>query len=171
MVVRWKKTPDGVVLAVVRDDGSTAVQRTRHGGFFGVHDLLHYAVETTLGFDEAFFGMLAAGRGFDGVEAGLSTQALWAEQLVGVLTLWLRDGAWADADLAEAWAAEVNQSLAATFQRSGLPTLVVSSGDLARIGRLHAELAARWAGVKVGEHFELEFGLGGLDRHSRTRRR
>jgi hypothetical protein len=31
VVVRWKKTPDGVVLAVVRDDGSTAVELAAAG--------------------------------------------------------------------------------------------------------------------------------------------
>jgi hypothetical protein len=65
MIIRMKKTGEGVVLACLRDGGQPEVQRTGHGGFFALHDLLHYSVETTLGFGEGFFGLMASGWSFD----------------------------------------------------------------------------------------------------------
>ena len=65
MIIRMKKTGEGVVLACLRDGGEPEIQRTGHGGFFALHDLLHYSVETTLGFDEGFFGLMASGWSFD----------------------------------------------------------------------------------------------------------
>ena len=48
MLIRLKKVRDGVVLSCIRDGGA-AVQRTGHGGYFALHDLMHYAAETVLG--------------------------------------------------------------------------------------------------------------------------
>ena len=67
MLIRLKRVRDGVVLTCVRggEGGSVSVQRTGHGGFFALHDLKHHAVETTLGFRRAFFGLMAEGWSFE----------------------------------------------------------------------------------------------------------
>jgi hypothetical protein len=65
MLIRIKKIDDGVVMACLRDGHEAEVQRTRHGGFFALHDLLHYSVETVLGFDQAFLGLMASGWSFE----------------------------------------------------------------------------------------------------------
>lgn len=54
---QWKHKPD--TLTCVRADGSITWTHL-HGGFVS-HDFAHYVVETTLGFENAFFGLVAKG--------------------------------------------------------------------------------------------------------------
>jgi hypothetical protein len=59
VVIRFTKGKDKQdTLSCLRDDGSTTWERARAGV---LHDLIHYVVETTLGYREAFYGLLAAG--------------------------------------------------------------------------------------------------------------
>jgi hypothetical protein len=66
-----------------------------NGEFFVAHDLLHYAVENTLGFSTAFWGMVAAGRDLDdfGTRGGakderpFTAEAMRAEEIVGQIQL------------------------------------------------------------------------------------
>lgn len=64
MVIRFKKgkhqskhKPD--TLTCIRDDGSSTWTHLHRG--FVHHDFAHYVVETTLGFKNAFFGLVAKG--------------------------------------------------------------------------------------------------------------
>lgn len=164
MIIRLKKVRDGVVLTCVREGGSIAVQRSGHGGFFALHDLMHYAVETTLGFKEAFLGLMAAGWSFetfgdrsDPRYRSMPVEALWAEHLVAILSRTLADGAWRDPELFPLWAAEVNRELAAALAPSGGAPFRVEPEALARIGARFEELGRRWMDVPPGEHLELEF--------------
>ena len=64
MRVQITKKADGSgVLRCVRDDGSVTWQKQtdRHAAYFALHDLTHFAVETTLGFRRGFFGLIAEG--------------------------------------------------------------------------------------------------------------
>ena len=83
---------DGAVLRCARDDGSESWQRQRgtQGRFFPLHDLAHYAVETTLGARQGFYGLVAAGWEIDdttgkGARGPLPDEALAIENLVGLL--------------------------------------------------------------------------------------
>ena len=57
------KQPDGAgVLRCTRKDGSVTWQKqTKHAAHFALHDLTHYAVESTLGCRQGFFGLVAEG--------------------------------------------------------------------------------------------------------------
>ena len=64
MVIRFKKgknrskhKPD--TLTCIRDDGSVTWTHLHRG--FVQHDFAHYVVEKTLGFENAFFGLVAKG--------------------------------------------------------------------------------------------------------------
>ena len=64
MVIRFKKgknqskhKPD--TLTCIRDDGSVTWTHLYRG--FVQHDFTHYVVETTLGFENAFFGLVSKG--------------------------------------------------------------------------------------------------------------
>ena len=64
MVIRFKKgknqskhKPD--TLTCIRDDGSVTWTHLYRG--FVQHDFAHYVLETTLGFENAFFGLVAKG--------------------------------------------------------------------------------------------------------------
>ncbi len=66
MLIRFKKgkqqskhRPD--TLTCIRDDGSVTWTHIHRG--FAQHDFAHYVVETTLGFRNGFFGLVA--KGFD----------------------------------------------------------------------------------------------------------
>ena len=61
MEIRLLRGADGRSrLTILRADGSAAWQNSQ--AFFALHDLLHFVVETELGFTSAFFGLIAAGR-------------------------------------------------------------------------------------------------------------
>lgn len=91
--IRLTKRPDGsAVLHCTRRNGTTTWQRhpTQRAGFFVFHDLRHFAVERTLGIGHGFFGLLAEGWNIPDTEGkgprgALPTEALVAEQLVGLL--------------------------------------------------------------------------------------
>ena len=64
LVIRIKRHADGAAsLSCTRADGSVTWQRQggKLGAVFPPHDLTHFAVETTLGYRHAFFGLVADG--------------------------------------------------------------------------------------------------------------
>ena len=68
MQIEITKRPDGAgVLLCTRADGSIAWQKqpVRHGAYFALHDLTHYAVETSLGYRRGFFGLISEGWNMD----------------------------------------------------------------------------------------------------------
>jgi len=89
MRIQLKKGRDGPsTLACVRADGSTTWGKEHP--FFPTHDLTHCAVESVLGFDQAFFGLIASGWNIDdfvqpGASRRIPFQAVVAEHVVGVL--------------------------------------------------------------------------------------
>ncbi|MFM8779973.1 MAG: hypothetical protein ACKOFO_00550 [Gemmatimonadota bacterium] len=58
--IEFKRTSDGrPSLACVREDGTRTWARVHP--FLPTHDLTHCAVESVLGVDDAFFGLIALG--------------------------------------------------------------------------------------------------------------
>ena len=165
MLIRLKKLDAGVVLACHRDPaagGDVAVQRTGHHGFFALHDLLHYAAETTLGYDQAFFGLMAAGWSFDNFtrrddpnHRPLPHQAVIAEHLVGTLTRHLLPAA--DPELLSLLTGDINADLASSMSRSSIAPPTLTAAQVAAIASQFSDLAAQWARVPVGGHMELTF--------------
>ena len=88
MVIQLKKGRDGpATLACVRADGSRTWGKEHP--FFPVHDLTHCAVESVLGLDQAFFGLIATGWDIDdfakpGASRRMPSEAIMAEHVVGV---------------------------------------------------------------------------------------
>ncbi len=91
LTIRIKKKTDGnAALSCTRADGTTTWQRQEgsSGAFFPLHDLTHYSVETVLGLDQAFYGLVAHGwdiSSFEapGARARIPEDALLAEVIVG----------------------------------------------------------------------------------------
>lgn len=151
LILELKKAKDGrPSLACVRPDGSRTWAKVHP--FFPLHDLTHCAVESVLGFDQAFYGLIAGGWELDDFSApGAShrspLQALWAEHVVGLLERGLG-----------ASAAELDAALTATLPpelAAGRP--VVSDAQLAEIATLRLELAARWQALPPGETLSVAF--------------
>ncbi len=164
MLIRLKKLQDAVSLTCIRLDGSVETQRTAYQGFFALHDLMHYAVETTLGFRRAFLGLMAAGYSFstfaDKADPRYHTmpdEALWAEHLVNILSQHADNPARRDPELADAWTDDINQELAASLREGHRPPFQVSRLQLETIFAVFDRLKARWHDVAVGDHLELTF--------------
>ena len=155
LTVRLKKTPDAPpVLTGVRADGSATWQHSHVA--FPVHDLVHYSVETTLGFRDAFYGLIAQGWNLEDFGNGwprgpLPPQALDAEHIVGEI--------WRAFLLREPLtAAELNERVAsmAAQQGAGAPR-AVTDDELAAIQSRLGELAMRWRTLPAGGTLELRF--------------
>lgn len=172
VVVRIKKAADGAILAVVRADGEATWQRSRMGGFFALHDLTHLVVESVLGFDDAFFGLLAKGwdiRTFedkaDPRYAEIPDRAILTEHIVGILLGRATDPARPndtrhDADLRQTWADEINAELAMCLAKDELAPFTIAPDTLNQIIEKLEPLHASWASLLVGSTLELTFPLG-----------
>lgn len=155
MRVRLKKGRDGQpTLACHRPDGTATWGKVN--GFFPVHDLTHYAVETTLGFRAAFFGLVASGWTLEDFEAPgaadrMPPEALVAEHIVGLLDQERAAGVgWS--------AAQFNDALTLTMQKGACPPFRrLTDGELTGIRALRGELTQRWAALSPGETLELLF--------------
>lgn len=141
-------------LTCVRDDGSVTWQRS--SPYFAYHDLVHYAVETTLEYREAFFGVVALGKdlGAFGTRGGVRdtyrNEEQWAEAIVGALQ-WPSAGGGPPLS-----AQELVEMVRARFADEDLqPGL--TAGEVEAIRAVAAELHARWADVPPDASMELEF--------------
>jgi hypothetical protein len=156
MRIRFSKhRHNKVSFTCVRDDGTATGMPT--SPFFVEHDLTHYAVETTLGFDHAFYGSVAHGWdieafGRPSAETGrkprIPSQAAQAEQIVGLVQL-VRRGAINVADL--------EQALALMPASNEQPQLLLTSGQINTILAMVRRLIASWNELPEGEILELRF--------------
>jgi hypothetical protein len=147
MLVRIKKKTDGgAALSCIRSDGTVTWQQQNglQGGFFPLHDLTHYAVETELEL-RGFFSLVAEGWDFGDFgkpwpRGPLPTEAHAVEQVVGFLDTERAAGReWAAADL----------QLASPYS--------VSEEDLRRVRDARHGLFARWTALPAGDTLELHF--------------
>lgn len=95
-----ERGPGDVVLRCTRADGSTTWQRHRghQARFFPLHDLVHLAVESTLGARDGFWGLVAAGWEIEettgkGARGPLPDETVVVEQLVNLFSLERTGGA------------------------------------------------------------------------------
>ena len=161
MILQFTKRKDGnAVLKCLRDDGSTTWQRQvdQHAAFFPLHDLTHYAVETELGFQRGFYGLIADGWDIEETtgktaRGPLPDEAIEVEYIVSAFSAERAGGAIASA-------AEFNQ-LATTFANAkGMPSpRQLSEDDLARVRARFDELAAKWRSLPADSTLELVFPL------------
>ena len=139
------KQPDGSgVLRCTRPDGSSTWQKqTRHAAHFALHDLTHFAVETTLGYQHGFFGLIAEGWDVEdttgkGSRGPLPAEALEVERVVGLLDSERASGA--------VWTAE-------EFNR--FSPRILSESELHALRSRRAELFRNWRAVPAGEKLNL----------------
>jgi hypothetical protein len=159
ITVRIKKGKDGrTALSCTRADGTTTWQRQEGGqaAFFPRHDLTHYAVETTFGIKEGFFGLVASGWdlsdfGNPWPRGALPPEGNITELIVAFFDLERSTGDRARAD-------EINLKVAEYCAERGLPPQVpVTDEGVARVRQKRAELFAKWESVPPGDAIELPF--------------
>lgn len=157
LTIALTRRPDGaVVLSLRRADGTTTWQK-RVGPtaeFFAVHDLTHYAVETELRFQRAFYGLVA--EGWDLADFGhpwprgpLPAEALPAEVIVGYFDT-------ARAAREHLTAEACNASAVSYFANTGLSSPVsVTDEELDRVRARLSELVWQWQALAPGTTMEL----------------
>ncbi len=151
LTIELKKAKDGrPSLACVRADGSRTWAKVHP--FFPTHDLTHCAVESVLGYEQAFFGLIASGWEIDefakaGASKRLTPQALCAENIVGHL----ERGVAVDA-------AELNAALVMNTQLAGYaPCSAVTDEQLDAIRTLRSRLTSEWWELAEGETLRVTF--------------
>jgi hypothetical protein len=150
--VQITKRADGAgVLRCVRDDGSATWQKQtdRHAAFFALHDLTHFAVETTLGYRRGFFALIAEGWEIEdttgkGSRGALPFEAGEVEQLVG---LFFAEGA-----SGVIWTVdEFNEFATMNAVRK------LSFDEIVRVKKKRSELFQRWFAIAPGATLELTY--------------
>ena len=165
------------VLTCIRQDSSRTWSKLHAA--FPIHDMTHYAVETELKAANGFFGLLAQGWditdfGIPEKRAKMPLEALWVEQVVGVI--W-REYVTRDATSYEDFSAAINATISSLFEslrqhakRGGprpdysasemtiLERRVSESERASILGRI-GEVASIWAQTPRGETMELTFSV------------
>lgn len=153
MTITFKKGREGRsdTVSYTRANGSV---EWVNSGFYVQHDLMQYAVERTLGYTEAFFGLLAGGwklRDFEEpkpVIPRMPDQAVWAEALVNALAVEQRQGA---------TKAEFDESVARSCQQHDRPLPTVSTEQKAAIRAELERLTQTWDALPPNGKLELTF--------------
>jgi hypothetical protein len=158
--IRLKRRADGsAAITCEREDGTTTWQRQEGviGQVFPAHDLTHYSVETTFGYTQGFFGLVADGWEISDFakpwpRGAIPDEAREVELLVGLLDMQRRMLAdWNAEELLE----QGRLYVASREARASLPQL--TDETLERVKKLRAEVFAKWAEVEPGETLELLF--------------
>ena len=152
--VKGKDKPD--TLHCIRADGSETWARLPKG-FGPLHDLAHYAVETTLGFDQAFYGLLAQGRAIEEFaetedRSWVGEQGTLAETIVMTLQY----------EVAGSAAPEAFFEMVETACRGlGIATpTALTPKAVAAMRERFGELLMQWALTPPGGCLELDFSDG-----------
>jgi len=160
LTIRIKKKTDGsAALSCTRADGSVTWQRQEGqlGRFFPLHDLTHYCVESVLGFDRGFYGLLA--EGWDISDFGKPenrrqdfSQAGLVEVIVGMFDLERMSGDRGDA-------ADLAGKIASYYESRDQPRpdVAVTQPQIERIRALRSKLFEQWHELPAGDAMELEF--------------
>ena len=136
-------------------------QESRHAAFFALHDLTHFAVETVLGFQRGFFGLVSEGWEIEettgkGSRGPLPNEAKEVEYVVGAL----------DSERASAaiWSAQdFNQQAAIHAASAALPEpRWLTDEELERVRSRRAELFDEWRRVEPGEALELRIAFDAI---------
>ncbi len=124
--------------------------------FLVLHDLCHYAIETTLQYKNAFWGLIAKGINpsiFENKETRdaleLANEAWYAEHLANLLLIEFTQGKFEDIN------AMLEQSL--RQQNSRIPTIQFSNIVVEEIRALLHTLIENWRSVKEDDNLSLNF--------------
>lgn len=156
MMIRLTKKKSGKrTLTCIRADRSSTGMA--EGSFFAEHDLIHYAVESSLGYRQAFYGLISAGWDISdfgmldpatGQKRVIPVEAGQAEMLVGIFQQELAGTV--DPDETDAALRHACETLGVS-----MPVVSVAQYELIR-ARIRTLLAA-WRALPDGEALELEF--------------
>lgn len=159
MIIRFTKAKTqnkSDVLTCIRSDGSTTwMIESAH---FIQHDLIHYVVEMNLGFNNAFYGLVANGWDIQefgrvdpttGKKPAHPVEAGQVEFIVGLLQAELSDGQTDDNFL---------NTLETACAGRGVPApRGITDENLAKVRAKIKDLRTKWEDMLAGESLEFEF--------------
>ena len=157
MRVQITKKADGSgVLRCVRADGSVTWQKQtdRQAAYFALHDLTHFAVETTLWLRRGFFGLIAEGWEMEettgkGARGALPPEAVEVEGIVGLFD--------AERGGGQIWTVdEFNEFAAMRSVRE------LSADEIVRVKKKRSELFQQWSAIEPGATLELPFEIAAV---------
>ena len=147
-------------LTVIRDDGTMTWSALSPN--FATHDFMHVALETTLNYRNAFFGLVGDGMDIEafgetdpqtGRKPVLPAEAIYAETTVQ--TLWQY---WISEDWPDAGA--LSDVLEIAWQQFDLPAPArITNEQLSQVREIFTGLLNRWDQVLPGETMEVTFAL------------
>jgi len=151
-----KGNEDEHVISCTRNDGSVTWMQL--SSFFVIHDLCHFAVETTLGFHTSFFGLLAVGTTIsefdlpsDKRTVAISEEAIISEQLVNLLVIESKQGKFENFK-------ETMQEIL-RLHTSTNSEWSISALELETIRYSFAALISQWDTLAINETMELNFNM------------
>jgi hypothetical protein len=126
----------------------------KHAAFFSFHDLTHFAVETTLGFNKGFYGLLADGwdiadTGGKGARGKLSEASILVEHIVGLFDRERSGGA--EPLSGALFSSQIEQMTGQPLARAFTDRELHSVRE--RIAALHQQ----WVAIPQGSSLELTF--------------
>src|SRR6266487_3336399 len=149
-----KKEDDKHVLVCSRKDRTSTWIHL--DAFFLHHDLVHYAVETTLQFKSAFYGMIAKGISITDFELSkdqrnieLSDEALYAENIVNLIMMESYQGK------LDNFNATLHESL--QQNKFFLNPVFVADEQLQAIHNAYLHLTQQWNKLQKGESITFHF--------------
>ncbi len=160
MLVRFTKNSPAAkadTLTCIRPDGTSTHGEMPRQGILP-HDALHFVVEATLGWHDAFFGQVARGATLDHltttlhgakIERSRPTQALQSECLVECLQSETWGGTSDPATFAE--------TLVLTCRRRSVPPPDIDAEELTRVRLALREFGAAWRPLGPGQSLERTF--------------
>ena len=160
MLIRFTRlTNERHRLEFVRDDGTSEARELETRSAL-LHDLVHYAVETTLGLRQSFFALVASGVDITAFAVPkekrtfqIPVEAVQTEHIVGHLQVEMADGALIE---------DFNGSLAAAclvLGQAAPPPIPAETLD--RLRAQVRDLWRRWQEIPPGGTLELEFPAAG----------
>ncbi len=126
--------------------------------FLVLHDLCHFAIETTLGYKTSFWGLIASGINpnvFENKEKRdaleLSNEAWYSEHLTNLLLIEFTQGLYDN----------INEMLEQSLmqQNPSISVIKISSTELTAIRSLFYKLIDNWNAVKDGNYLSLDFTI------------
>ena len=145
-----KQVDQSVILRCTRADGSMSWQRqTKHAVHFALHDLTHYALETTLRYRQGFFGLIAAGWDIEdttgkGARGAIPAETNEVEKMVGLFD--------SERGAGVVWTVE-------EFNEFAPRTMSIE--EMQRVRSLRGSLFQKWFALAAGETLALQFEITG----------
>ena len=131
-------------LTFIRGDGSRCWHKLTP--YFAMHDLMHYCVETRLGYRNAFIGLIAAGRSVEDFEEKakdwVPPEAVVVEAITGALQLEMAGSA---------DPADFDVQLQAACDGLGLTKPTITTEAMNEIRAEHARLLGEWHFLPAGQ--------------------